>query len=140
MQKVSKIFSVSNSHLLIDFRCRILSSRSCFLLLLVLPLIKAIIFLSTSSKKQRSECSKSIKIYYYTVLSEISKQIIKLNPPARKVVIAVKPDDVAISCSCDLKVYTCVSGKTLKIVTEVDNLIQEFLFISLLLFMNMTNI
>ncbi len=95
-------------------------------MLLVVPLTQASVFLSTNSKKQDSECPKSIKVYYFTILPEIPKQIIKLNPPARKILIAVKPGDVAIPCGCNLKFYTCVSGKTLNISAEPENLIQEF--------------
>ncbi|WP_153009494.1 hypothetical protein [Mastigocoleus testarum] len=123
---MSKSFSASKSNSSIEFRRRILFSLIWFLMLPVVPLIQASIFLSTTSRKQDSECPKPTKVYYLTVLPEISKQVIKLNPPARKIVIAVKPGDVAIPCGCNLKIYTCVSGKNLNITAEPSNLIQEF--------------
>ncbi len=117
---------MSTSHSSIEIRRRILFSLFCFLLLLVVQLIQASTFLSSTSGKENLQLPLPLKVYRLTVLPEISEQRIKLNPPATKVAIAIQPGDVAIRCGYSFKVYTCTSGKTLKIRAEPDNPIQEF--------------
>ncbi len=107
-------------------RRRILFSLFWFLLLLVVPFIQASARLSTTYEEEGSELPLPLKVYHLTVLPEVSEQRVKLNPPAAKVAIAIQPGDVAIRCGYNFNIYTCVSGKTLKIHAEPDRPIQEF--------------
>ncbi len=123
---MSNKFFVSNSYSLIQIKPRILFSLLWLLLLLIIPVIQASIWLSSTSSNQDSQLPQPLKIYHLTVLPEIAHQRIKLNPPATKAVISIQPGGVAIRCGYNFKIYTCISGKPLEISAEQNNPIKEF--------------
>ncbi len=123
---MSHKFFVSNSHSSVQIRRRVLLSLLWLLLLLVIPVIQASIWLSSNSSNQDLQLLQPLKIYHLTVLPEIAHQTIKLDPPATKAVISIQPGDTAIRCGYNFKIYTCISGKPLEIITEQDNPMKEF--------------
>jgi hypothetical protein len=76
---------------------------------------------STSDQQQ----PQPVKTYVRTILPEIPEQVIKLNPPATQLVVNIRTGDIVVPCGNKQQVYTCVSGKPVKITSEAETPIQQ---------------
>lgn len=76
---------------------------------------------STSEQQQ----PKPLKTYVRTILPEIPEQVIKLNPPATQLVVNIRTGDIVVPCGNKQQVYTCGSGKPVKITSQPQTSIQQ---------------
>ncbi|EAW37031.1 hypothetical protein [Lyngbya sp. PCC 8106] len=93
------------------------------LLLLVVsnPAYPVSLAASTSEQQQ----PQPVKTYVRTILPEIPEQVIKLNPPATQLVVNIRTGDIVVPCGNKQQVYTCVSGKPVKITSESETPMQQ---------------
>ena len=66
-----------------------------------------------------------LKTYARTILPEIPEQAIKLDPPATELVVNIKTGDVVVPCGNRERVYTCVSGKPVKITAQPETPMKQ---------------
>ncbi|WP_413165431.1 hypothetical protein ACL6C3_03635 [Capilliphycus salinus ALCB114379] len=66
-----------------------------------------------------------VKTYVRTILPEIPEQVIKLNPPATQLVVNIKTGDVVVPCGNKQQVYTCMSGKPVKMTSQPETPIRQ---------------
>ncbi|MGB7444872.1 MAG: hypothetical protein WA919_27705 [Coleofasciculaceae cyanobacterium] len=71
---------------------------------------------NTGSASQQKP--QPLKTYVLTVLPEGSRQKIKLQPPATKLVVNAQSGDTAVLCGDGRQKYTCKSGNPLQIDSE----------------------
>ena len=95
------------------------------ILLLFLVLCEPANSLSLAVATSEQPPSQPVKTYVRTILPEIPEQVIRLNPPATQLVVNIKTGDVVVPCGNQRQVYTCVSGKPVKITSEPDTPIQK---------------
>lgn len=69
---------------------------------------------------------KPLKTYTLSVLPVVSKQSIKINPPALELAVKTEPGDVSLRCGDNSQTYTCSSGKILKISSSAEKPIERF--------------
>ncbi|AMW30333.1 hypothetical protein [Arthrospira platensis] len=74
-----------------------------------------------------AQAAEPLKTYSLNILSEMSRQSIKLDPPVTQMTVRIlKPGDVAIPCGDGQHTYTCTSGKLLWIQSDQDQPIRQF--------------
>ncbi len=67
---------------------------------------------------QLEEEKHSLTTYPLTVLSQGSRQSVKIDPPALKMTVTVNSGESAIRCGDDFRSYSCVLGKPLELSYE----------------------
>ncbi|ERT08367.1 hypothetical protein M595_1667 [Lyngbya aestuarii BL J] len=81
--------------------------------------------LSLAASTSEQQQPKPVKTYVRTILPEIPEQVIKLNPPATQLVVNIRTGDIVVPCGNKQQVYTCVSGKPVKITSEPETPMQK---------------
>lgn len=73
------------------------------------------------------QATEPLKTYSLNILSEMSRQSIKLDPPVTEMTVRIiKPGDAAIPCGDGNNTYTCTAGKLLEIKSSSDQPISKF--------------
>ncbi len=77
-------------------------------------------------EKETAKLEQPIKTYFLTILPQVSRQKIDLNPPATRIVVTSRSGDTAIVCGDGVSSYSCLPGKPLKLVYEPDTPVKIF--------------
>ncbi|MBE9129473.1 MULTISPECIES: hypothetical protein [unclassified Coleofasciculus] len=67
-----------------------------------------------------------LKTYFLSVLAGGSRQFVKLNPPATKVIVFSQVGNKAVRCGDSIHTYDCLPGNPLKISVDKEKPIEKF--------------
>lgn len=100
----------------------------CFSLVLLIILTVSVLAepLPVSAATENQRLSRPTKTYYLTLPPTVSERTIKLDPPGSQLIVTMTPGDLAIRCGDHFSIYTCTSGKPLKIMSSPETPIHEF--------------
>ena len=75
---------------------------------------------------ETQELGQPLKTYLLTLLPGVARQVVKINPPATRLVVTSQPGDKAVRCGNDGRGYSCVPGKRLEILADSATPVAQF--------------
>lgn len=81
---------------------------------------------NTGGESQELLQKSPLKTYFLRVLAGGSRQFVKLNPPATRIIVFSQSGNKAVRCGDSVRIYNCLPGNPLKISVDPEKPIEKF--------------
>lgn len=94
--------------------------------ILIIVAVLVLFGLTVPARAENTQLLQPLKSYSLYVLPDASRQFVKIEPPAIKIIIYLRSGETAVRCGVSTQAYSCTPGNPLKISATPETPIQQF--------------